>query len=111
MYKNLIISLLIIITLITTLGGCKDVNTTTQTIKSKKIVLDDFKGIKVYSIATNDDEYIKLIILNNTIKYILCGKDKTIQTIIMVNGNQHNEKRITTNLILVQNDSVIIKKY
>ena len=101
------IKLSIITLAIVGLTSCEDPGTTQLRLNGNESNLpDELKGLKIYSVATDEGDYVKVAILNNQINSTTYTVGKHTQSLILV--NKQDGKLIEVSSVLMENDSLII---
>ena len=89
------------------LTSCADPGTTQLRLNGNESNLpDELKGLKIYSVATDEGDYVKVAILNNQINSTTYTVGKHTQSLVLV--NKQDGKLIEVSSVLMENDSLII---
>ena len=101
------IKLSIIALAIVGLTSCADPGTTQLRLNGNESNLpDELKGLKIYSVVTDEGHYVKVAILNNQINSTTYKVGNHTQSLVLV--NKQDGKLIEVSSVLMENDSLII---
>jgi hypothetical protein len=100
-----ILSTLVLLFLLT---SCEDKGVTYQKLTGDEPTLPaELKGLKVYSVSTGDDGFVKVTILNNQAISTTYQSGKHSQSVILVNKDA---RTINVESIISENDSIVVIK-
>jgi len=105
------IGIIFIASFIILISSCAEKGTTHQKLNGDEATLpDELKGLKVFTVATGDGNYVKVAVLNGQVNSLTYPVDKYQQTTIVLNKDRYNERTIEADKILFENDEMILIK-
>jgi hypothetical protein len=91
------------------LSSCEPQGTTRLRLTGGEALLpEELKGLKVYSVAVDNGNYVKVALLNNEVKSVTYQNGKTQTTTIMLKKQNNQSRVIDIENVLMENDSIIV---
>jgi hypothetical protein len=107
--ENIMKRILMALMVVGLLSSCEPQGTTRLKLTGGEDLLpEELKGLKVYSVAVDNGNYVKVALFNNQVNSVTYQTGKTQTTTIMLNKQTSPSRVIEVESILTENDSIIV---
>ena len=88
--------------------SCESGTTSIQLKGDETLLPEELKGLRVYSVATENWGSVRVAVLNGEVNSLTYPVGKTTQTTIVVNKDRYNERLIEAEEVLSETDDIIV---